>query len=256
MNLIKTSAAILVSAALFPVSASDLDNAQRIQASSHQAQAVSQVKIDKSAEAALALQADIEQLSEEVANLRVYRDHLATLVRSQEQEVASLDQQIEQIADTRQGVVPLMYQMLAALSAHIETDRPIRLAQRQARLDKLEQMMRRADVADAEKFRRILEAYQIEMDYGTKMAVYQDTVALEDKIIEADVFYLGRVALIARSLSGEKFWSWSPAKQQWSAVDAQLNPALDNAFAVAAQQIAPTLLTLPVSVTQANGEEH
>ncbi|MCV5804624.1 DUF3450 domain-containing protein, partial [Escherichia coli] len=69
-------------------------------------------------------------------------------------------------------------------------------------------MMTRADVADAEKFRRILEAYQIEMDYGTKLGVYQGKINLGDnEAVEADILYLGRLSLVARSLSGETFWS-------------------------------------------------
>ncbi|MBJ6907612.1 DUF3450 family protein, partial [Vibrio cholerae] len=87
---------------------------------------------------------------------------------------------------------------------------PAGLGRRGPRAAKLDDLMTRADVADAEKFRRILEAYQIEMDYGTKLGIYQGKINLDaNEKVEADVLYLGRVSLVARSLSGDKFWSWS-----------------------------------------------
>lgn len=187
--------------------------------------------------------------------MKIYRDHLSSLVESQHQEVNSLNEQIEQIAQTRQGVVPLMYHMLEGLKRIVASDKPIRKAQREERIAKLDDLMTRADVADAEKFRRILEAYQIEMDYGTKLGIYQGKINLDaNEKVEADVLYLGRVSLVARSLSGDKFWSWSQQQQAWQPVGSEQKTELDKAFAMANKQIAPSMLTLPVSLTVAEGK--
>ncbi|BBM66180.1 DUF3450 domain-containing protein [Vibrio alfacsensis] len=255
MNLMKSSIALLISSVLIPAQADNLSDAQAVQSKTNQASAVSQKRIDASAETALTLEAEIEQLQEEVSNLKIYRDHLSNLVESQNQEVSNLNEQIVQIAQTRQGVVPLMYHMLDGLKTIVANDKPIRKAQREERIAKLDTMMTRADVADAEKFRRILEAYQIEMDYGTKLGVYQGKIALsESEQIEADVLYLGRVSLVARSLSGEHFWSWSQAQSAWLPVGKEQKSELDKAFAMANKQIAPSMLTLPVSLNIAEGK--
>lgn len=255
MNLIKSSIALLISSVLIPVHAENLNDAQAVQSKTNQASAVSQKRIDASAEKTLSLEAEIAQLQEEVANLTIYRDHLTSLVDSQNQEVDNLNEQIEQIAQTRQGVVPLMYHMLDGLKAIVANDKPIRKAQREERITKLDEMMTRADVADAEKFRRILEAYQIEMDYGSRLGVYQGKINLTaDEQIEADVLYLGRVSLIARSLSGEAFWSWSQQQNAWQPLGSEQKTELDKAFAMANKQIAPSMLTLPVSLTVAEGK--
>lgn len=255
MNLIKLSIALLISSVLIPVHAENLSGAQAVQSKTNQASAASQKRIDTSAEKALTLEAEIEQLQEEVSNLKIYRDHLTSLVNSQNQEVNNLNDQIEQIAHTRQGVVPLMYHMLDGLKEIVANDKPIRKAQREERIAKLDSMMTRADVADAEKFRRILEAYQIEMDYGTRLGVYQGKINLaENEKVEADVLYLGRVSLIARSLSGETFWSWSQQQKAWQPLGSDQKTELDKAFAMANKQIAPSMLTLPVSLTVAEGK--
>jgi len=229
--------------------ANTLDDAHRIENNTNRASANSQDKIDASAEASLSMKAEIEQLEEEVKNLAVYRDHLARLVASQEQESDSLDAQIEGIKQTRQGIVPLMYNMIEGLQQSIAQDKPIKLANRQQRLAKLEQMMSRADVSDAEKYRRILEAYQIELDYGIKMGTYSATLALnEADTIEADMLYLGRVTLVARSLDGKRYWLWQDSFAKWQSLDSQYAAQIDKAFAIANKQVAPSLIQLPLSV--------
>ncbi|KQB03301.1 energy transducer TonB [Vibrio metoecus] len=251
----KRCLSLLCVSALLPAHATSLDQAQAIQNSTNQASAQSQQRIDRSAEKTLVLSAEIEQLNEEVKNLQTYRNHLQSLVANQEQEMSSLEQQTEEIKRTRQGIVPLMYDMIDGLEEWVAQDKPIRLAARQERIEKLKELMPRADVSDAEKYRRILEAYQIELDYGNKLGTYQAPITLPSaQQVEAEVLYLGRLVLLARSLDGEQFWNWDAKQQSWQALpDANKND-LNTAYQLAQQQIAPTLLNLPVSLTAAEAK--
>ncbi len=252
MNLLKPSLVLLSAAAMLPAYANSLDDAKAIQNKTNSASAASQRQVDKSSAAALQLQSEIEQLNEEVKNLVVYRDHLSSLVTSQEGEITSLQEQIVDINETRQGIVPLMYKMIDGLENNLSEDKPIRLSAREDRIEKLKALMPRADVSDAEKYRRILEAYQIEMDYGSKLGTYQDKIELaQDDSVEADILYLGRVALIARNLNATKYWSWNQEQHSWQELDDGVKMDVDTAFDLADQQIAPTLLNLPISLTQA-----
>lgn len=248
MNQLKTSLAILLSITVAPALASNLNDAQSIQNKTNLASAVSQKRINNSADSSLLLQAEIEQLQEEVKNLQVYQTHLTALVANQNEEMASIDGQIQEIKITRQGVVPLMYQMVDGLKNIVEQDAPIKLEQRQARIEKLEALMTRADISDAEKYRRILEAYQIEMDYGIKLGLYQGQILVAGEERETDILHLGRIALVARSLNGSKYWSWDKKNNAWVDIDGSMKPELDKAYGVAAKQMAPSLITLPVSL--------
>ncbi|HGF7475841.1 TPA: DUF3450 domain-containing protein [Vibrio mimicus] len=251
----KRCLSILCASALLPAHAASLDQAQAIQNSTNQASAQSQQKIDRSAEKTLVLRAEIEQLNEEVKNLQIYRNHLQSLVVNQEQEMASLEQQTEEIKRTRQGIVPLMYDMIEGLEEWVAQDKLIRLTARQERIEKLKELMPRADVSDAEKYRRILEAYQIELDYGNKLGTYQAQIALSSaRQVEAEVLYLGRLVLLARSLDGEQFWNWDAKQQSWQALSDANKSDLNAAYQLAQQQIAPTLLNLPVSLTAAEAK--
>lgn len=248
----KPSVALLLLTTSFMAVGNDLDTAQTIQSRTHTAAANSQNLINASAEKSQLLQAEIEALQEEVRSLALYQRHLKAMIANQEQEKSSIAEQIQEIQVTRQGIVPLMYDMLDALTELTETDLPIKAEQRKERIAKLALMMSRADVAEAEKFRRILEAYQVEMDYGSKLASYQAPIVLPNgKQIEVEQLHLGRISLIARNLKGDQFWYWQQSAQNWQALTAIPASDLNHAFDVAQQKVAPSLLLLPLSVTQA-----
>ncbi len=251
VKFLKPCLAVMLASSVSSVWASDLQNAANVTEKSHANSAKSQQRIDASSEKTLTMRAEIEQLEQEIKNLEVYRDHLTALLANQEEEVVSFESQIDEIQDTRQGVVPLMYQMIDALASHIEQDVPIRVEARNNRVSGLQAMMSRADVSDAEKYRRILEAYMIEMDYGTKIAVYQGNIEFEGQQLDVEKFYLGRLSLLAKSSNGARYWSWDQSQNEWLLVDAKTHKDLEQAFRLADKQIAPTLLTLPVSLTSA-----
>ncbi|MEZ8823709.1 DUF3450 domain-containing protein [Vibrio sp. 10N.261.55.A7] len=228
--------------------ASTLSDATAVQNDTHKSAARSQQLIDNSFDSSQQLRTDIEQLEQELKNLQVYRQHLESMVANQQLEAVSLEEQIDQIQDTRQGVVPLMYRMLEGLEHIVDNDSPIRQQARVERINGLTDMMRQSDVSDAEKYRRILEAYQIEIDYGTKLGVYSGEIALSNgQVIDAEMFYLGRISLIARNRSGSEYWTWDRVNKQWNTVSTSHNKQLDSAFKMANNQTAPSLLTIPLS---------
>ncbi|MBY5920920.1 DUF3450 domain-containing protein [Ferrimonas balearica] len=226
--------------------ASSLPQAEQNQQALQNAARDTQTQVDQLTEQQLNQQAELERVKEEISNLTVYRDHLKRLVADQQRELESLDGQLAGIEQTRSGLVPLMYRMLDDLNTLVEDDMPLKSRQRQARLADLNQMMGRADVADAEKFRRLLEAYQIEMEYGRRLGTYRDTLMLDGQSPrEVEFLHLGRLALIARSLDGREYWVWQSG--QWRDV-AGISPSLlSQAYGIAAGHQAPALLTLPLS---------
>ncbi len=229
--------------------AASYDKAESVQSQTNTDSQTSQKRIDNSAEISAQTRADIEQLQAEITNLKVYQSHLDKMVQSQDKEKSSLQEQIDQIQATRQGIVPLMYKMLDELENQVQQGLPIQRASRLQRVEKLRTTMTRADVSDAEKFRRLLEAYQIELSYGSKMGHYDDQITLNDgKQIEVSVMYLGKVSLLARALDRQTYWYWDQSQQQWQTLESGFE-AIDRAFDVADKNTTPTLLDLPLSLS-------
>ena len=66
-----------------------------------------------------------------------------------------------------------MLKMIEVMSLFVELDLPFLPEERQTRIIQLQTLMERADVTLAEKYRRILEAYQVETEYGRTIEAYK-----------------------------------------------------------------------------------
>ena len=69
--------------------------------------------------------------------------------------------------------MPMMQRMLDQIDRFVQLDIPFLLEERRDRIQKLKDVMGKADVAISEKYRRIVEAYQIELDFGRTLESYE-----------------------------------------------------------------------------------
>lgn len=179
--------------------------------------------------------------------LLTYNDHLKALLDSQESEKASLEQQLEQIETTQREIVPLIINMQQSLEQFVQLDLPFLPEERQQRMTRLKEMMTRADVTNAEKFRRIIEAYQIENDYGNTIEAYRANIELQGKTSSVDFLRLGRIALYYQRLDGSETGFWNNQEKRWETLSADYRNSIRQGLRIARKEAAPDLLTLPVS---------
>lgn len=181
--------------------------------------------------------------------LHTYNDHLKALLESQEQEMASFEQQLEQIETTQREIVPLILNMQESLAQFVKLDLPFLPEERQQRISRLKDMMTRADVTNAEKFRRIIEAYQIENDYGNTIEAYRANIELEGETSSVDFLRLGRVALYYQRLDGSETGFWNNTEKHWETLPTEYRNSIRQGLRIARKEAAPDLLTLPVATT-------
>lgn len=232
------------------INAASLDESSNVEREIIKDAQKSQNVVSNSSDHAFELQSEIEALKAEISGLEVYEDHLNKLIDSQNHELESVESQLIEIEDTRQSIVPLMYQMLDSLTLYIDQDMPIRKDTRVDRIKQLRKLMTQADISDAEKFRRILEAYQIELDYVNKMGIYTSSIDIEGVHRETEQLYLGHISFVARSLDKKQYWVWRAKEKGWKSLDSSLNYDLEKAFNVAYKLASPSLLKLPLSVSE------
>src|SRR5690606_36532921 len=102
------------------------------------------------------------QTLKKIENAKIYNEQLKKLITQQSEEKISIAEQIESLKNTNQGIVPLMLKMVSTLKKFVDLDVPFLPKEREKRVNDLIAMMDKADVSTSEKFRRILEAYQVE----------------------------------------------------------------------------------------------
>lgn len=210
--------------------------------------AAEQQRVEQIAAQTDKLLADYNTLSKVVDGLITYNSLLQRQVDNQEIEKAALAESIDNVALIERQIIPLMTRMLDGLEEFIRLDTPFLLDERNERLERLREMMERSDVSSAEKFRRVIEAFQIENDYGRTIEAYKGTVPIDGNRQEVDFLRIGRVALAYQSVGGAHTGAWDPEVGDWVELDpAEFKNQVAEGLRVARKQVAPDLLVVPVA---------
>lgn len=179
----------------------------------------------------------------ETNSLRIYNEQLQRIVESQEREKISIDEQLGRLEQTNRDVVPLMIEMTETLKQLIQADMPFRLRQRLDRADRLLEMLDRSDVTTSEKYRRILEAYQDEIEFGRTTEGYRGELPTGQQV---DFLRIGRTLLFYQSLDGRLTGWWNPHTREFEPLRDAYRLAVSDGLAIARNQVAPDLVRLPV----------
>ena len=170
-----------------------------------------------------------------------YNAQLQRQLRSQEQDMVSLQQQLDGIDQTAEQMQSLIQRMFDDLEKFVSADVPFLPEERQTRMERLRDLMGNPESTPAEKYRRLLEAYQIETEYGRTMEAYTQEI----NGAAADVVRVGRVTLLYRTQDGSKTGYWDNQKKAW-VEDLDYARAINDALRIAKGEGASDLITVPV----------
>jgi hypothetical protein len=213
-----------------------------------EAGAAEQRRVEQIANQTDDLLAEFNTVAKVVDGLVTYNSLLQRQVDNQEAEKLALAESIDNVALIERQIIPMMTRMLDSLEQFIQLDTPFLLAERTERLERLRGMMERSDVSSAEKFRRVIEAYQIENDYGRTIEAYKGTVPINGNPQEVDFLRIGRVSLAYQSVGGTYTGAWDKEAGDWVELDpADFKNQGNQGLRVARKQVAPDLLIVPVS---------
>jgi hypothetical protein len=211
------------------------------QVKAEQAAKASQARVVQLDDESSRMLAEYRQMTAEASSLKGYNDQLATQVSSQQQQIDEMTQQLGEIETTSREVLPMMEKMLATLDQFVTLDVPFLVEERAGRVAGLKDMMSRADVSTSEKYRRIVEAYQIEMEYGRTLEAYQGKVG--EKTV--DFLRAGRIALMYQTLDGRETGYWDRESRSWKQ-DGDYADAVRNGLKVAKKQAAPDFIAVAI----------
>ena len=102
----------------------------------------------------------------EYKSLKNYDDQLSEIIDAQFTEISNINNQIDSLDDINIDILPLLKTMTNTLRKVINLDIPFLKEQRIERVNNLDELLLRADITTAEKFRKVFEAYQIEANFG------------------------------------------------------------------------------------------
>ena len=212
------------------------------------ANATAQQQIDSVADQTEKIINDYRTVVKVVDGLKVYNSLLRTQLANQEDEMQALSDSISNVALIERQIVPLMTRMVDALEEFVQLDTPFLQKERNARIARLREALERSDVTAAEKFRVIIEAYQIENDYGRTIEAYKGSTEINGNQLEVDFLRVGRVALLYQTVGGEHTGAWDATKREFVELPPETyQKQVLEGLKIARKQIAPDLLVVPVA---------
>ncbi len=207
----------------------------------------SQQRVNELDDEAHALFIEYRAILRNVETLEVYVKSLRELVADQEEDLRRRQANIEKVETFERDLFPAMGRMLDALGKFIRADMPFLRDERNARVARLEELMSRSDVTASEKFRQLIEAFQIENDYGRTIEAYRGTVGEAGQERVVDFLRLGRNLLAYQTLDGTHSAIWDTAAATWQPLDAVYHADVRRGLRIARKQVAPDLLILPLT---------
>lgn len=239
---------IILSAQLAQAQNTSLDKIKDIELAKIAEGAEAQRQIDSVDDERLQMSNEYQSALTQVSNLEKYNETLRKTIVSQQEEKERLQNQFSRIVNLEKNIVPMMTDMLDALESFIELDLPFLLDDRKRRVEKLRTLLTDSKVSNSEKYRRILEAYQVENDYGKTIEAYDATLDGGDDGQLVSFLKIGRIAFVYQTLDASESYRWSPENSQWQMLDPLYDEDIRMGIKMANEQVPSNLLFVPVSV--------
>jgi hypothetical protein len=240
------AAAILSAGVVLGATAADVNTAIDKGVSRVNSAQASQQKIDSIDNSIRAAEREYRGVVKEVDGLKVYVEQLDKQLAAQDNELAGIEDSIEKVTLVERQITPLMLRMIDSIDQFVKVDVPFLVDERSKRVEGLKALMGRSDVTVAEKYRKVMEAYQAEIDYGRTIESYRGT--LDGR--EVDFLRVGRISLMYQSLDGNVLGVWNSAAKQWEMLEPAMKSKLMAGIRIAREQAAPDLIKVPVAAPQ------
>lgn len=221
---------------------------------------------EATAKEAKASQQRVEQLDDQTtAMVNDYRANLKQLeaatrynaslnrnIQAQQRQVERLRLDIDNVSGLQRAMQPLMEDMLASLGDMVEADLPFDIDDRRARVDRLAKVMGNPEMSAAQRYRLIIEAYQIENEFGRTIGYYDGSIDDGGTLRTGEFLRVGRVALMFKTADDSVLKIWDKDQKGWANLDKSYLPDVRLGLRMAKEQTAPGLLPVPVKApTQA-----
>jgi hypothetical protein len=192
------STAVLLAMLCAPVQAqfkSAIDTSQQTQRDT----AKSQQRIDQLDDQTARLLNDYRANLKQLDAARRYNASLNRNIEAQNSEIVRLREDIDNVEGLQRAMQPLMEDMVARFGDLVSADLPFMVGERAARVARLSTILDNPSMSAAQRYRLIVEAYQIENEYGRTIGYYEGTIGEGEDALTGDFLRVGRIALMFKT---------------------------------------------------------
>jgi len=243
--------AVVVSAG--SVFAQSVDNVLQADKRRIQLAQQSQERINEVVEGTRSLADQYRGINKEIDGLKVYNRLMKAQTDGQQATLDDIALSMEQVDVINRQIFPLMERMIDGIEQSISLDIPFLMTERTKRVDELKNIMERSDVSVAEKFRKVMEAYQIEMDYGVTNEWYRESLNVDNAEREYNMLRIGRIGLYFQSDDTDITGWYNPESGAYELLGSEHRNEIRKGIRIARQLIAPELVLLPMPAPESAG---
>ncbi|MEE9328664.1 MAG: DUF3450 domain-containing protein [Parvularculaceae bacterium] len=168
-------------------------------------------------------------------------------VTQQAVQLQRLQEDITNVAGLQRSMQPLMEDMVAKLEEFIAADIPFLEKERGERLARLKKRLI-DDTPAPQRYRSVLEAYQIENEYGRTIEAYEGDVIGPDgtELKGVEFLKIGRLALVYKTKDDSVMRIYDRATGEFVSLPNSFLSDVKLGLRMAKEQTAPDLLAVPV----------
>src|SRR5210317_1851838 len=240
--MLKKSLVVLTMLTTF-VAATEMELVLEVGRDNTELSAQSQEKIDATESATDKLINEYKVVSKQVEGLKLYNAQKRIQIQAQLDLMDKLDDQLVQVVVMQRQIPPLAQKMLDSLESFISLDTPFRMEERQNRIDLVRSSLSKPKVTASEQVRQVLEAYNIEAEYGRKIDTYEST--LQDGTV-VNILVIGRIGMFYQTKDEQSSGRWNNETNSWDELPNTYRKPIRNGIRMA-KKLAPTdMLMMPV----------
>ena len=222
-----------------------LDAALRLAKQSTASAAASQIEVEQLDDQADNSVREYRAVLQQIDNIKLFVAQQDIFRASQESEIASLRRQLGTVEQIKQGMSPMMLKMAYKLEDSIRRDLPFNINERLARIKNVKDVLGDPNVSPAEQYRRVLNAYKIEVTYGLGIDSYEGAHPTKPGNV-VNFIRFGRTSLVYVSKDESEIAVYDLSSKSWNVANNANAIQLRQAIRIAKGEAAPGLVFAPV----------
>jgi len=174
------------------------------------------------------------------------RNRTEKLLRAKKAKIEEIKRRMKESARIREELQLYLESVLTQLKDLIGRGLPFLLKERRERISSIEETLSDPEKGAAEKYRRVMEALQIEAEYGRTVEAYQETIDLNGQKVLVDILRVGRLSLFFQTPDGKLVGQYDRIRKGWSLLPSKYCREIEKAIEIARRERTVELTRLPL----------
>ena len=167
-------------------------------------------------------------------------------IDAEQKNSAILTENLQQAQKTKDRLAPFLEVLYADLETHVRGDLPFHQQERQRRLAHIRQSLDDPDASLSDKIGRLLEALQVEREYGYTVDVTEEVMDTGEGLEQVTQFRLGRLTLFRLLKRGERAQRYNRETAAWDEVPQSCIAEIVHGIEIARKKRVTSVLSLPI----------